>query len=675
VERRVSDGASTLPAWLVVVAAVLLGASGVPGLFLARRVGAGEKVATALVAAAAALGLVGTWLAAEAPCTPMLALPWSIPGAGFVVAVDAISALFLAPIFFVGLLGAFYGLAYWPERAHEDGGRRLRLVYGLLTGALVVVAVARNAVLFLAAWELMALAAFLAITTEDEKPEVRAAGLLYLVLTHAATLALFAMFTLLRSATGTYDLAIAPGDVTDPRAATAILLLAVFGFGLKAGLMPMHVWLPSAHGNAPSHVSALMSGVLIKTGIYGLVRVTSFFATPPTWWGVLVLAAGGLSAVLGVAYAIGQHDIKRLLAYHSVENIGIIAMGLGLALLGRSFGRPELVALGLGGALLHVWNHGLFKSLLFFAAGSAIHATGTRSIDRMGGLARRMPYTALAFLAGAVAICGLPPLNGFVSEYLVYVGFLRSTEARGGDGWLAGAMGAPALALVGALALACFVKVFGAAFLGEPRTTDARRAHESPRPMLAPMGALVAACAAIGLLPPLVAPLLDRAAAAWAPELTPLPTLASLTSLDKVGVASAATLAVAALLALALRRAARARGTAAAPTWDCGYAAPSPRMQYTASSFAESLVALFAWALRPRRHAPHLEAAPFPAASRYESHVDDVVLDGALVPAARLVGRGMHWFRWIQRGSPHLYVLFIVVALVAALLAARGTQP
>src|ERR1051326_8733645 len=231
----------------------------------------------------------------------------------------------------------------------------------------------------------MALGAFFLVTTEDEDPAVREAGWIYLIATHTATLSLFALFALLRSATGSYELTALPDDVA-PHVATAIFLLAVIGFGFKAGLMPLHIWLPGAHAMAPSHVSALMSGVLIKIGIYGLVRVCSLLSHPPLWWGALLLAVGTVSGVLGVVFAIGQHDLKRLLAYHSVENIGIITMGLGLAMVGRSLQRADCVALGLAGALLHVWNHGLFKSVLFLSAGAVIHATHTREIDRLGGL-------------------------------------------------------------------------------------------------------------------------------------------------------------------------------------------------------------------------------------------------------------------------------------------------
>src|SRR5262249_16708559 len=283
--------------------------------------------------------------------------------------------------------------------------------------------IARNAVLFLAGWEIMALAAFVLVSTEDDKPAAREVGYVYLVATRFGTLAIFAMFALLAAGGGTLDFDGWPRALASP-VGDAIFVLGLVGFGLKAGVMPLHVWLPGAHATAPSHVAALMSGVLIKMGIYGLVRLTSLCAQPPAWWGHTLLALGVLSAVLGVGFALGQHDLKRLLAYHSVENIGIICMGLGVAVLGpapgrggpRARGPGELVALGLAGALLHVWNHGLYKGLLFLSAGSVAHTAGTREIDRLGGLWRRMPWTGLAFLVGAVAICGLPPLNGLVSE-------------------------------------------------------------------------------------------------------------------------------------------------------------------------------------------------------------------------------------------------------------------
>ena len=406
-----------------------------------------------------------------------------------------------------------------------------------------------------------------------------------------------------------------------------------------------------------------MSGVLIKTGIYGLVRITSLFPSPPMWWGGMVLGFGVASGVLGVAFAIGQHDIKRLLAYHSVENIGIICIGLGLALLGRALWRPELVVLGLGGALLHVWNHGLFKSLLFLAAGSVIHATGTREIDLLGGLLKPMPRTGLAFLVGATAISGLPPLNGFISELLIYVGLFRATTHGPGMLWMAAALSAAGLALIGALAVACFVKVFGAVFLGVARSESTARAHEADSRMVVPMGVLALLCAFIGLAPLAVAPVLDRAAATWAPEMsTLLSRSVVLAPLGWVTVVSLALTAAAFLggnwLALRVRAAPAGVGT-----WDCGFAAPSARMQYTSSSFAQMLVGMFGWALRPTVHGqpPH---GLFPSPGQFQSHVPDTVLDRLLVPGGRATERAFHRLRWLQRGSVHAYLVYILATLV-----------
>ncbi len=644
---------------LALAACALAALSGMPGLFLPREGRAGERLACALIATADAAGVTAAVLAFASPSPRGISLPWAVPGGALEVRVDGLSAMFLAQIFFISALGAVYGLGYWRQVEHPHNGRKLRLFYGLLTAAMGLLVVARNAVLFLAGWEVMALAAFLTITTEDEKPAVREVGYLYLVATRLGTLCLFALFALLYGATGRFDFDTRGVEAGGP-VGTAIFLLALAGFGIKAGLMPLHVWLPGAHGSAPTHVSALMSGVLIKMGIYGLARTAAGFAHPPLWWGGTLLSLGAVSAVLGVAFAIGQHDLKRLLAYHSVENIGIICMGLGLALLGRAVGHPELVLLGLAGALLHVWNHGLFKALLFLGAGSVIHGTGTRELDRLGGLLKRMPATALLFLVGAVAICGLPPLNGFVSELFVYLGLFQAVAAREGRWWIATAFAAPALALVGALALACFVKAFGAVFLGEPRSQDALRAHEAPRTMLGPMIALAASCACIGLAPAMVAPALDSAAASWGVR-TPL---ASAVPLEKITLAAVLLLAALALAAAAL--ASRVRGSSAAPTWDCGYAAPSARMQYSSSSFAQMLVGLFAFALRPREHAPRL-AGPFPARAAYHGEVPDAILDRLVLPSLRAAGRAFEALRFIERGNVQAYLGYILLTLVLLL--------
>jgi hydrogenase-4 component B len=651
---------------LVLLGATLLGVSGVPGLLLGRASAAGERLAVLLLGLGSVLGLVG---AVAAPfSTPdsylLVSSPFSTDQ--FRVEIDGLSTVFLIPVFLIPLLGGVYGLGYWRQADHPSNGRKLRLFYGLMTAGMVVLLVARHGVLFLMGWEVMALAAFFLVGTEDDRPKVRAAAWIYLVATHCAALCLFAVFALLRQLNGSYALdPVAAGAA--PGLVTAVMVLAVLGFGIKAGIMPLHVWLPSAHAMAPSHVSAVLSGVLIKMGIYGIVRVSSLLPELPAWWGGALLAIGVVSGVLGVAFALGQHDIKRLLAYHSIENIGIIVMGVGLAVLGRALGRGDWVVLGLSGGLLHVWNHGLFKALLFLSAGSVIHATGTRDIDHLGGLSRPMPRTALLFLIGAVAICGLPPLNGFISEFLIYVG-LFGTVTRGA-GWTSGAaFAAPALALIGALALACFVKVYTCVFLGTARSEHAEHAHEAGPSMLGPMAVLAGCCFAIGLAPQLVAGLFDRAAAAWAPGMTgrlpPLTSAAPLAWVSALAVALVGALLAGALLLRGLLR----RGPVeSAGTWDCGYAAPTRRIQYTSSSFAQTLVGLFGWALRPRVQAPpRLEL--FPTKTHFHSEVPETVLDEAVVPTFRFVAWCFSWLRWLQSGGVQSYLLYVLLTLVALLM-------
>jgi hydrogenase-4 component B len=646
--------------WLI-FGMLCIALSGVPGLLYDRRSDAGERPAAVLVVVgclACLAGIGGALLHGGAE----LQLAWAVPAGRFALRVDALAAAFLLPLLLVVATGAVYGLGYWPQRAHPDNGRKLRLNYGLISAAMILLLCARNGVLFLVAWEVMALAGFFLITAEDRRAEVRRAGYIYLIATHTGTLALFGLFALLGHATGS---ALWPAAGTLPAAgSTALFLLGLFGFGMKAGLMPLHIWLPGAHAAAPSHASALLSGVMIKTGIYGLVRLTSLFAVIPPWWGWTLLLTGAVSGILGVALALAQHDIKRLLAYHSVENIGIIAMGLGLALLGRSFGQPQLVLLGLAGCLLHVANHGLFKSLLFLSAGSVIHATGSRDLDHFGGLLKLQRWTGLFFLGGAVAISGLPPFNGFISEWLIYLGAFHAVGHPGRGLYLA-LLAAPALALIGGLALACFVKVFGVTFLGAPRTPEAQQAHEAPASMLAPMALLLAACAWIGLLPGSVAPLLAAAAGNWNGSALP-PLTARLAPLSRVGLAGWVLLLLLAGLGLWLRRR-RAGVGATGETWGCGYRFPTPRMQYTASSFADTLVGLFRFGLWSERHGAEV-AGLFPGAASFASHTPDVVLDRALTPAATGLARLFRWLRrTVQHGVTAIYLLYVAAALVVLL--------
>src|ERR1700720_1821745 len=434
----------------------------------------------------------------------------------------------------------------------------------------------------------MADANYFLVVFEHQRPEVRRAGLLYLAVTHAGTLALFALFAAWAGDGRDLTFAgLAAQAASLPAGGALVLALALLGFGVKAGLVPLHVWLPEAHAAAPAHVSAVMSGVVIKMGIYGLLRVVVLLGAPPAWWGWLVVALGAASGILGVLWALAQHDLKRLLAFHSVENIGIILLGIGAGSLGIAYGHPAMAVLGFAGAALPPLNHALFKSLLFFGAGAVVQATGTRDVERLGGLARRMPGTAAAFLVGAAAIVGLPPLNGFVSEWLVYRSLLPGV-ATAGDAARLAVLAVPALALIGALALACFVKVVGIVFLGHGRDDAALAgAREAPAGLLGPAFALAAACVVIGLVPALVlAPALQvgalvghRAAGVAALDLGGLAAAGPMTVF---ALALAAALMIAWLARLLLVRGPRA----AAPTWGCGYPAPTPRMQYTASSFA-----------------------------------------------------------------------------------------
>ncbi len=517
---------------LVLAGAFVCVAGGVPGLLLPPGARA-RRIATAGSVGGSLLGMAGAITALATGRVDSLAYPWPLPGAAFHVALDALSALFLVPLFLVSALAAVSGARSFGDDEHPDDARRTRFFFGLATGAIALVLVARNVFFFLAAWEVMALSAFFLVTADRGSREARDAGRLYLFATHVSTLVLFGFFALFRSLSGSTELVPLPPGVAGTDAGTALFVLALVGFGLKAGLLPLHVWLPPAHAAAPAHVSAFMSGVLIKTGIYGIVRITSLVPDPPASWGDALLVLGAASAVLGVAFALGQHDLKRLLAWHSVENIGIIVLGLGVGLAGRAAGRPEWALLGFAGGLFHVVNHGLFKPLLFLGAGEAVHVAGTRDMDRMGGLGRLLPKTAFFFLAGAVAISGLPPLNGFASEWLVYLGLFDRARATGADA-LRAAFAAPALALTGALALACFVKAHGAVFLGRTRG-DEPHAHGEPRAHVGPMAVLAVACALLGLWPAALAPALARAAAVAAPGPVPATPLADLASLRTVG--------------------------------------------------------------------------------------------------------------------------------------------
>ncbi|MEI7947581.1 MAG: proton-conducting transporter membrane subunit [bacterium] len=650
--------------YLLLTAIVLLALSGLPACLLSARSAMGQRMATALMLIGSVLGLVSVAVALSAPHAPTLSLAWGFQQSRFTVEIDPISALFLVPVFIVPALGSIYGLGYWKQAEHPANGQRLGLFYGLLAGAMALVVIARDGMLFLVAWEMMALAAYFAATAEDDKPEVRRAGWIYLIATHIGTLCLLAMFALWRHAAGSF--AWNAGHTFSSEMSTALFVLALIGFGFKAGLMPLHVWLPGAHANAPSHVSAVMSGVMLKMGIYGIVRMTMLLPTGATWWGPVLLAIGAASSVAGIAFAIGQRDLKRILAYSSIENIGIITMGLGLALLGRSLGHPTWVLLGMGGAILHVWNHSLFKSLLFLNAGAVIHVAGTREIDQMGGLAKRVPHVMVLFVVGAVAICALPPLNGFVSEWMLYLGLFRTVGFGTETGAPVAALAAVALAMTGALAVACFVKVLGTVFLGVPRRPEVEPAHEPEATMLAPMLALACGCIGIGLFPLFVTPLLDSAVQTWAPSAVPLSIaiILPLKALTTMGVVLIDLVAGVALFMVVLLRSKRLR---LGLTWDCGYARPTQRMQYTGSSFGDSIVNLTSFLVWPKNFQTALRGL-FPRSSSFNRLVPDTVLDRLVTPLLSMVGRTLPRLRIIQQGQVYMYVLYILTIMIVLLI-------
>jgi hydrogenase-4 component B len=579
---------------------------------------------------------------------------------------DAVSAFFLALLAVLGGAGGAYAREYWSDAAHPCSAPSGRAWWSAMVAFMGLVLLAANGLHFLIVWELFAVSGYFLITRERHRPEVRNAGWLYLAASHVGTLCLFGFFTALAARTGSWELL----PMRERAELAPLFWLALAGFGLKAGVFPLHIWLPSAHANAPSHVSAILSGVAIKMGIYGLVRFSGWLPVPEAAaWTVATL--GVVSAVLGVAFALGQHDLKRLLAYHSVENIGIILIGLGFALVAAAHGNPAWAQLAFAGGLLHVWNHGLFKGLLFLGAGSVLHATGTREMSKLGGLWRAMPWTAGCFTLGAAAISGLPPLNGFVSEWLVYLGLFDAVGSRSSVAWMA----VPAvvlLAMTGALALACFAKVCGVVFLGLPRTEAATRAHECGWLMRVPMLVLAAACVAIGLSPVLFWPALARAVADWEPAWAEMPVPASLATLGVCNV----TFAVLGLLAAVLLwKRVRRNGLSRAGTWDCGYAAPTARMQYTAGAFAGIITGWFAWILRPERHAK-LPEGNFPTRASFSEHTPETVLEKIVEPIGRVVMEASTLVRRLQHGRLQAYILYLVLGLaaLAILVFARGTE-
>jgi len=624
--------------------------------------------------AAAALGslaaIAGCVLGATASVVALLLgtkenlrVPWALPLGEIHLALDPLASFFLLCVFIVSGLAAAYGWSYLKAYAGHRAIAPAVALFNALVAAMALLVAARDGVLFLAAWEAMSLTSFFLVTFEDDQEIVRRAGMTYLIASHLGAACLFVLFAILSGGTASFDFDRFGAAGAPAGMAGMCFLLALFGFGTKAGFWPVHVWLPDAHPAAPSHVSALMSGVMIKMGIYGLLRALTFLGPPATWWGTLLILLGAITGIGGVLHALGQHQLKRLLAYSSVENIGIIAFGLGLGIIGQSRGDPTLSFLGYSGALLHVLNHGLFKGLLFQGAGSIIHATGVRELDRLGGLARRMPVTGLTFLIGSAAICGLPPLNGFVSEWLVLLAAFHGASEPSAPSAASALLVIPALALIGGLGVACFTRAYGVVFLGTPRAESIESAREATGmriPML--LGAL--ACLGIGIWPQGILALVAPVATSISGADPPLGWLGALSGITRIAVALAAgTGGIVALRSLLLRGREIREGT----TWGCGYAAPTPRMQYTGASFAQPLLAPFGGLLDIVVNRRGLKGY-FPREAAFEERTGDPAGERLLVPITRHLLRLLSRLRVIQHGRVQLYLAYILATLVALLL-------
>jgi hydrogenase-4 component B len=636
----------------------------------------------ALVGSLATLAL-GAWCLATG-ATLAFGAPW-LPLTGLALRADGLSAFFLVVVGLGGAAASVYGFGY---SAHYDGRYSLRLLgamFNVLLLSLGIQVLADNALTFLVTWEAMSLSAYLLVLVEhDQRGTVRAANW-YLAVTHAGFAALVAVFLVLADGDLTGSFAAMRSAMLPPATRNVVFLLALVGFGTKAGVIPLHVWLPMAHPVAPSHVSALLSGVVIKMGVYGLMRVAlDLLGGGPPWWGGVVLGLGAVSALLGVLYALMEHDLKRLLAYHSVENVGIILLGVGAGLMFQSYGLPGLATLGLIAGLYHTLNHACFKGLLFLGAGSVLYATHTRNMEELGGLISRMPRTAACFLVGAAAISALPPLNGFASEWLVFQTLMGGALVPHPEAAIGMAIAVAMLALTSGLAVACFVKAFGITFLALPRSTAAEHAREVPASMQVGMLVLVGMCVALGLTPFLVVPVLSRALAGLGGlPVTPigfslrLPfSVSGVTGemsplLVGVGVVLLGTLTALVLRGVADRR------LRIGDTWGCGRVGQTQRMEYTATAFAEPLRRVFAELYRPTEDLSidfHPKSKYFVRSIAYRSEVEpwfERLLYTPLLSALR--GAAVR-VRQVQAGSLHLYLAYMTIALLALLVVARWSR-
>ena len=625
-------------------------------------------VASLLSLIAALVHLLGG--SAPASLTLPLGLPWL--GAHF--RLDALSAYFLAVVDLGAFAASLFALGYGR---HEAAPQRVLSFYPAFLAGINLVVLADDAFTFLFAWEFMSLSSWTLVMAHHRERDNARAGYIYLIMASFGKLALLLMFGLLAGLNGDYAFAEMRNAYPAASRTAMVLILALVGTGSKAGLVPLHVWLPLAHPAAPSHVSALMSGVMTKVAVYGFVRIVFDLIGPPAWWwSIVVLALGGTTAVMGVLYALMQHDLKRLLAYHTVENIGIIFIGLGLALAFKAHDMAFAAALALTAGLLHVLNHSVFKSLLFFGAGAVLTATGERDMERLGGLIHRMPQTAFVFLVGCAAISALPPLNGFVSEWLTFQAILLSPQLPSwGLKFLVPAVGA-LLALSAALAAACFVKAFGVTFLGRPRTSAAERAQETDRFSLAAMFFLAALCLVAGVLPGLFIDALATVTQSLVDARMPVqigvqwlsivPIAESRSSYNGLLVflfmVISGTLAASAIHRLASDKLRRA------PAWDCGYPDASPATQYSASSFAQPIRRVFGTVVFRAREHVEMPVPGDARPARLRVDLRDLIWDLLYAPVAGAVGFAADRLNHLQFLTIRQFLSLVFAALVILLL-------
>jgi len=603
-----------------------------------------------------------------------MTLPLGIPWIGAHFRIDALSAFFLVVVNLAGAAASLYGIGYG---GHETAPHRVLPFYPAFLAGMNLVLVADDAFSFLLAWEFMSLASWALVVAHDRDPANLRAGYVYILMASAGMMALLLAFGLLAGSDGGYAFSTMRGGSLPPLLSALVVALALIGAGSKAGLVPLHVWLPLAHPAAPSHVSALMSGAMTKVAVYGFIRIVFDLLGPMAWWwSVVILAVGGVTAVLGVLYAVMQDDLKRILAYSTIENIGLVFVGLGLAIAFEAGGFTSAAALAMTAALFHVFNHALFKSLLFFGSGAILSATGERRMDALGGLIHRMPKTGVVILVGCAAIAALPPLNGFASEWLLLQAILLSPEL---PEW-ALKLSVPAvgamLALAAALAAACFVRVYGIAFLGRPRSTAAASAHEVDRFSLAAMFALAVLCLAAGILPGFVidglAPVTTLLVGGTMPEqhllpwLSIVPVAESRSSYNGLLV-FAFIVASAAIAAYAIHHLA-SKAVRRGPAWDCGFPDPSPVTQYTAGSFAQPIRRVFGATVFRARETVDMPAPGDLRPAHFSVEMSDRIWDVLFQPIAGGVGAVADRLNRFQFLTIRRYLSLVFVALIVLLL-------